>query len=105
MTKRIGVLSLILAAGMAVFQPVAALAQDGGYRDHGFRDRAPRREERVFREQERRDFRAPVRGPEWRAPYVERSYRDGRDRSYGYVYAAPRYDRYYYEPARPYNCR
>jgi hypothetical protein len=46
-----------------------------------------------------------VRGPEWRAPYVERSYRDGRDHSYGYVYAAPRYDRYYYEPARPYNCR
>jgi hypothetical protein len=102
MTKRIGMLILILAAGMAIFQPVAALAQDGGYRDRGFRDRAPRREERVFREQERRDFRAPVREREWRAPYVERSY---RDRSYGYVYAAPRYNRYYYEPARPYSCR
>ena len=100
MTKRIGILSLILAAGMAVLQPVAALAQDRG--DRGFRDRAPRREERVFREQERREFRAHVRGPEWRAPYVGRAYRDG---AYGYVYAAPRYNRYYYEPARPYNCR
>jgi hypothetical protein len=100
MTKRIGMLSLILATGMAIFQPVAALAQDGGYRDRGFRDRAPRHEERVFREQERRDFRAPMRERGWRAPYVERSY---RDRSYRY--AAPRYDRYYYEPARPYNCR
>jgi hypothetical protein len=102
MTKRIGILSLILAAGMAGFQPVAALAQDRGYRDREFHNQAPRREERVFRGQERRDSHAPVRGTEWRSPYVERYH---NDRSYGYVYAAPRYNRYYYEPARPYNCR
>jgi hypothetical protein len=100
MTKRIGVLSLILAAGMAVLQPAVALAQDRNYRDRGYRDQ-PRHEER-YREQERRDFRRPVvRGPEWRAPYAERSY---RDRSYGYGYSAPRYDGHYYSPARPY-CR
>jgi hypothetical protein len=100
MTKRIGVLSLILAAGMAVLQPAAALAQDRNYRDRGYREQ-PRHEER-FRQQERRDFRGPeVRGREWREPYVERSY---RERGYGYVYSAPRYDGYYYQPVRPY-CR
>jgi hypothetical protein len=102
MTKRIGILSLILAAGMAVFQPVAALAQDRDHHDRDFRDRAPRREERAFREHERRDFRGPVsRAPEWRrGPYVDRYV----DRSRGYFYAAPRYN-YHYVPARPYNCR
>ncbi len=104
MTNRVGILGLILAAGMALIQPTAALAQDRYHRDGDFRDRGPRREEHIYRERERRGFRdeyrAPVRGGfEWRSnPYVDRSY------SRGYVYSAPRYDGYY-GPVRPYNCR
>jgi hypothetical protein len=101
MTKKVGILSLVLAAGMAVLQPAVATAQDRGGREHNFRDQAPRREERVRRGEERHDFRSPAgRLPEWHsAPYVGRSY---AERPYGYVYAAPRYNNYY-EPARP--CR
>lgn len=102
MTKRVGVLSLILAAGMAIFQPVAALAQDRA-RDYGFRDQSPRREQRAFREQGR-NFRTPLRRERelWRAPRASRYF---VDRSYGRGYAAPRYNSYYYQPVRPYNCR
>lgn len=101
MTKRVGILSLILAAAMAVLQPTAALAQDGYNRDHNFRDHSPRREERAFREPERRDFR----GPQGRDYHYVAPYRGG------YAYGGPRYDdrrynNYYYAPARPYNyCR
>ena len=103
MTKRIGVLSLILAAGMAVLQPTAALAQDRNDRDRGYREQ-PRHEER-FREQGRRDFRGPeMRGRQWREPYVERSYGYGYAAPRGYVYSAPRYNGYYSQPVQPY-CR
>jgi hypothetical protein len=102
MKSRIGVLSLILAAGMAVLQPSAALAQDRNYRDRGYREQ-PRHEER-FREQERHEFRGPeVRGREWREPYVEHSYGYGYAPR-GYGYSAPRYHNYYYQSMRPY-CR
>jgi hypothetical protein len=58
MTKRVGILSLILAAGMAVLQPTAALAQDWRDHDVNVRDHGPRQEERVYREPERPDFQA-----------------------------------------------
>jgi hypothetical protein len=102
MTKKIG-LSLILAAGIAILQPATAFSQDRGYRDRDFHNHDSRHEERAFRSEERHEFRGPaVRAPEWRTPYTGRSF---RDRPYGYVYSAPRYNSYYYEPARPYNCR
>jgi hypothetical protein len=99
MTKRIGVLSLILAAGMAIFQPVAALAQDRNYRDRDFREQSSRREQHNFQERQRRDFRRDDRrGQDWRRQNFSRPYVGG---SFSYGYIATRY----YQPVRPYNCR
>ncbi|HMF77407.1 MAG TPA: hypothetical protein VK604_17245 [Bryobacteraceae bacterium] len=98
MTKRVGILSLILAAGMAIFQPVAALAQDRFYRDRDSRDRDSRRE-RVYRAPDRRDSR----GRDWRGSNGRRYQFVDRYRG-GYFYNTPRYNTYY-GPVRPYNCR
>ena len=81
MKKRVGILAMILAAGMAVLQPTAAFAQD---RD-GYRGWGDRHEDRHYRDRDRREDRA------WRQhEFREREWRDQDRRYYRY------YDRGYY---------
>ena len=96
MKKRVGVLAMILAGGLAVFQPAVAQAQDrDDYRHYDRRDDRRSRDwdrheyrERAWRDRdERRDWREHER-------YENRYYRPGS--SYYYYGAAPNYYAYPY---------
>ena len=95
MFKRVGILALVLSAGMAVMEPAVAKAADWHDRDgHHDRDRRWNRGDRHERNRDR-DWRRD----EWREHRWRENRRD-RDFLYFNFTPAPRY--YYYTPAPNY---
>ncbi len=92
MFRRVGVLALMLSAGMAVLQPTAAKAEDWHDRDN-HHDRRDRRDWDRHRDRDR-DWRRN----EWRE---REQWENRRDRDYLYFNYAPAQRPYYYAPPAP----
>ena len=93
MTKRVGILGLLVAAAVAMFHPATASAQDRydyrqGYAQRDYRDHD--RGDRDRRDWDRRDYRDDGwRAREWREARERHEWREHRDRRYDYGYQTP----------------